>query len=54
MTRMTTLDGSEVELDEATLQAFRSAVRGEVMTPDDDRYDEARGIFNGKIGRAHV
>lgn len=51
MTRLTTLDGSVVELDPAALQAFRADVRGEMLTPDDDGFDAARGIFNGMIDK---
>ena len=34
-------------LGEATVQELREAVRGEVLTPDDDGYAEARRIWNG-------
>jgi FAD/FMN-containing dehydrogenase len=34
-------------LGEATLQGLRDVVRGEIVTPDDDRYAEAHRIWNG-------
>lgn len=39
------------ELDAATVQAFASGVRGELIQPGDLSYDEARHIFNGMIDR---
>src|SRR5262245_2445672 len=35
-------------LGEATVQELRDAVRGEVVTPADSGYDEARRIWNGE------
>jgi FAD/FMN-containing dehydrogenase len=34
-------------LGEATIQELREAVRGSIVTPEDDGYDEARRIWNG-------
>ena len=34
-------------LGEATVQELREAVRGEVLTPGDDGYDEACRVWNG-------
>ena len=34
-------------LGEATIQGLRDAVRGEIVTPDDEGYAEARRIWNG-------
>jgi FAD/FMN-containing dehydrogenase len=34
-------------LGEATVQELREAVRGEIVTPEDDGYTEARRIWNG-------
>ncbi|MFD6493327.1 FAD-binding oxidoreductase [Streptomyces sp. NPDC060188] len=35
----------------AALTAFRSALTGEVLTPDDPGYDDARTVFNAMIDR---
>lgn len=51
MIKITTLDNSQVSVDDATLQEFESAVRGEVLTAEHSGYDEARVIFNSMIDR---
>lgn len=51
MTRIKTLDESEIALDQETLEAFKAAVRGDVLTVEDEGYDQARGIFNGMIDK---
>lgn len=51
MIEITTLDKNQVSMDDATLQEFESAVRGEVLTAKHSGYDEARLIFNGMIDR---
>jgi len=51
MIKITTLDNSQISLDDETLQAFKSAVRGEVLTAEHSGYDEARGIFNAMIDK---
>jgi FAD/FMN-containing dehydrogenase len=38
-------------LDEATIQAFRESLRGELLTPDAPGYHEARAVRNGLIDR---
>lgn len=38
-------------LGEATVQEFRDALHGELVTPDDAAYDEARAVWNGMIDR---
>ncbi len=38
-------------LDADTIQAFRESLRGELLTPDDPRYDDARAVRNGLIDR---
>ena len=40
-----------VALDSEATEAFVGAVRGAVLRPDDDAYDEARAIWNGLIDR---
>lgn len=51
MIRIKTLDGKEISLDSATLDQFKAAVRGEVLTADDPGFDEARHVFNGMIDK---
>jgi FAD/FMN-containing dehydrogenase len=38
-------------LDEAAIQAFSSRVRGQLIRPEDDGYDEARTVFYGGYDR---
>jgi len=42
---------TEVRLDEEAVEGFVLGVRGRVLRPDDDGYDEARAIWNGLIDR---
>ncbi len=51
MIKITTIDNTQVSLDDETLQAFKSAVRGEILTAEHSGYDEARGIFNAMIDK---
>src|SRR5215217_767231 len=38
-------------LEEAAIQEFAANFRGELVRPEDDRYDNARAVFNGMIDR---
>jgi hypothetical protein len=38
-------------LNEPAIQAFRTALRGELIKPGDSNYDSARKVFNGMIDR---
>ena len=40
-----------VTMSEMTLDQLRERVRGEIITPDDDQYDEARQVYNAMIDR---
>ncbi len=40
-----------VSLDETTIQEFGTSLRGELIRPADERYDEARKVYNGMIDR---
>ena len=42
---------SQVAIDDATVERLRSAVGGEVITPEDASYEEARRVWNGMIDR---
>jgi FAD/FMN-containing dehydrogenase len=42
---------TETPLDDDTVEAFTASVRGVVLRPGDDDYDEARKIWNGLIDR---
>ena len=46
-----TLAGSEVVLDDATIDTFRAGLRGELLTTDAADYDEARRIWNGMMDK---
>lgn len=38
-------------LNDATIEAFRGSLRGELIRPGDETYDQARRVFNGMIDR---
>ena len=38
-------------LDDATVEAFRASLRGELLRPGDADYDAARQVFNAMIDR---
>ena len=38
-------------LKEATVEDFNSSLRGELLRPGDDSYDEARKVWNGMIDK---
>ena len=42
---------SQVAIDDAAIGRLRSAVAGEVITPEDQGYDEARTVWNGMVDR---
>lgn len=41
----------DVGLDEATVQEFEASLRGELVQPGDEGYEEARKVYNGMIDR---
>jgi FAD/FMN-containing dehydrogenase len=46
-----TLTGQETTLRAAAVEAFQQSLRGQLITPDDARYTEARQVWNGNIDR---
>lgn len=40
-----------IALDDATIQAFRASLRGELVQPDDPEYDTVRMVHNGMIDK---
>jgi FAD/FMN-containing dehydrogenase len=42
-----TTTGEPIVLDEDTLQGFRASLRGKLLIPSDEGYDEARQLWNG-------
>jgi FAD/FMN-containing dehydrogenase len=46
-----TLDGTTASLDDGVVEALRSDLRGELVTPADAAYDDARRIWNAMIDR---
>ena len=49
MDRQQSVASGRMVLDDATVQDFTASLRGEVLRPTDEGYDEARTIHNGMI-----
>ena len=49
--RVITRDGGDTILEEATVNDFAADLRGPLLRPGDDGYDEARKVWNGMIDR---
>jgi FAD/FMN-containing dehydrogenase len=45
------LDGGDVQIEQAEITALAAAMRGPLLVPGDAGYDEARTIWNGMIDR---
>jgi len=43
--------GTSRLLDEATMQGFKSSIRGSIITSSDPSYNEERAVYNGMINR---
>ena len=49
--RLTTLSGAQIELPHGAVGAFCSRIRGRVLGPGENGYDQARSVFNAMIDR---
>lgn len=49
--RVTSTRGEDAVLQEATIKEFENGLRGELVRPGDDDYDEVRAVWNGMIDR---
>ena len=49
--QVTTTTGAETALDEAAVEEFRTGLRGKIILPSDDGYDEARELYNAMIDK---
>src|SRR5439155_13372870 len=49
--RIASANGFHATIEESTIQTLRSALRGNLISPGDAYYDEARTIFNAMIDR---
>jgi hypothetical protein len=47
--RITTTIGTNTVLDGATVEGFKTSLRGELLCPTDEGYEDARTIWNGMI-----
>jgi FAD/FMN-containing dehydrogenase len=48
---ITTIAGTNIVLDAATVQGFKASLRGPLLHPGDAGYDDARKVWNGMIDR---
>ena len=49
--RVTTTRGTDLVLDEATVQGFQTSLRGPLLRPGDAGYDEARQVWNADVDK---
>ena len=49
--RVTTTTGARSMLEEAAVEGFRSSLRGEMLCPGDEGYDEARKVWNAMVDK---
>ncbi|HEX2897514.1 MAG TPA: FAD-linked oxidase, partial [candidate division Zixibacteria bacterium] len=45
------LDGGNAAIDSSSIDSLKSALRGKVILPDENGYDESRTIWNAMIDR---
>ena len=46
-----TTTGEEMILEEATIQQFKTSLRGALLCPGNDGYDAARQVFNAMVDK---
>src|SRR5262245_29545229 len=51
MTDLRATTGTNTVLDGATVQGFKTSLRGDLLCPTDEGYEDARKIWNGMIDR---
>lgn len=49
--KVTTLDGAAATLSEESVAGFSAKMRGQVIKPGDDAYEQARMVWNGNIDK---
>jgi FAD/FMN-containing dehydrogenase len=49
--QVTTISGMDTVLEEAAVTAFKQSLRGQLIAPGDEHYEEARQVWNGNIDR---
>ncbi|MBI4487736.1 MAG: FAD-binding oxidoreductase [Deltaproteobacteria bacterium] len=49
--RVTTLTGGDILLQDSAVEEFEKGLRGQLLRPGDEGYDEARKVWNGMIDR---
>jgi hypothetical protein len=50
-TGLRTLDGADIEIGDAAIEAFAGRLHGRLVRPADTDYDDARAVWNGLIDR---
>src|SRR5438128_1278894 len=49
--RITTATDADTVIEAAAVEAFKARLRGQLLRPGDDGYDEARKVWNGMIDK---
>jgi len=49
--KVTTLTGTDRQLQASKMEAFTKSLRGHALSPGDDGYEETRKVWNGNIDR---
>ena len=49
--RVATTTGTDTVLEEAAVEEFKAGLRGELLRPDDEGYEEARTVWNAMIDK---